>query len=91
MPGVYGLGLTFFRVSSNGTMAIPFVPSPFRLTLLNATKRREPIRTEIPAQPHDRRYRDGHQKFELYFSVATDRSAWFYQCGSRLLPWPQGQ
>ncbi len=42
------------------------VPALFRLTLINTAKRHQPIRTEIPAQRHSRRYRDRRQKFELY-------------------------
>ena len=69
----------------------PSVPSLFRLTLINGAKRRELIRTEIPAQRHDRRSRDQCQKFELYFDRPADLTAQSYQCGSRLLPWPRGQ
>jgi hypothetical protein len=45
------------------------VPSLFRLTLTSATKRREPMRAEIPDQRHDRRYHDRRQKFELYHDM----------------------
>jgi hypothetical protein len=46
---------------SNGSS----VPPLFRLTLISITKQREPMRTEIPAQRHDRRSRNRHQEFEL--------------------------
>ena len=42
------------------------VPSLFRLTLISTTKRREPTRSQIPAQRLSRRYRGQCQKFELY-------------------------
>jgi hypothetical protein len=42
------------------------VPSLFRLTLISTAKRCEPTRSEIPAQRHDRRSCNQHQKFELY-------------------------
>jgi hypothetical protein len=57
-------------------MTSPPVPSLFRQTLISSTKRREPIRTEIPAQRHDRSYGDQHQKFELHS----------HRVGSRLTP-----
>jgi len=45
------------------------VPSLFRLTLINTTKRREPTRNKIPAQRYNHRYRYQHQKFEEYFDA----------------------
>ena len=45
------------------------VPSLFRLTLISATRQREPTINEIPAQRHSRRYCYRHQKFELYYDV----------------------
>ena len=52
-----------------GLSPVSNVPSLFRLTLINTAKRHQPIRTEIPAQRHSRRYRDRCQKFELYYDV----------------------
>ena len=49
------------------------VPSLFRLTSISITKRREPTRSEIPAQRYDRRSCDQRQKFELYFSATLAR------------------
>ena len=48
------------------TQTRPSVPSLFRLTLINTTKRCEPTRTKIPAQRHSRRCRHQHQEFDLY-------------------------
>jgi hypothetical protein len=48
------------------------VPPLFRLTLINDIKRREPTPTKIPAQRHDRRSFDQHQKFELYFDATKN-------------------
>ena len=42
------------------------VPSLFRQTLIYSAKQRQPIRTEIPAQRHNRRSPGRYQKFELY-------------------------
>jgi hypothetical protein len=56
--------------ATSGGHHVPSVPSLFRLTLTSATKRREPMHNEIPAQRHSRRYCYRQQKFELY----TDRT-----------------
>lgn len=45
------------------------VPSLFRMTLISATKRRNPTLNEIPAQRHDRRYRYRRRKSELYYDA----------------------
>jgi hypothetical protein len=77
-----------------GAMHVSFmapVPSLFRLMLISTAKRREPLRNEIPAQKHDRRSTDRHQKFDLYFDRPGSLTTQSYQCGSRLLPWPRGQ
>ena len=47
------------------------VPALFRLTLINTAKRHQPVRAEVPAQRHSRRYRDRRQKFELYSDATT--------------------
>jgi hypothetical protein len=49
------------------------VPSLLRQTLINAAKQRQPIRTEIPGQQHNRRSHDQHQGFELY---SCDMAIW---------------
>ena len=43
----------------------PSAPSLFRLTLISIAKQREPMRTEVPGQPRDRRSCDRYEKFEL--------------------------